>query len=210
MNEPKNMLSTNWSTYFKSRLDNETGNYNTMVYSNAWSSSTTNSSKLALLTNDPNTIIFAAKAEGTMIPLHSFANLGGSVLRPNNKVICLTSSGRVGVVVIVDEQSVTGKCKFTSPPTDIIIARNSPAEMQAIPTSNVSAGGGTEYAGCNTFLPAPWLVDVVLGSPTNDPFELIILTCAAAEAFDAATMMILSTSCRPKTTYANLPFGRGE
>ncbi len=110
------MLSTNWSTYFKSRPDNETGNYNTTVYSNAWSSSTTHSSKLALLTNNPNTIIFAANAEGTTIPLHSFSNLGGSVLCPNNKVICLTGSGRVGVVIIVDEQSVTGNCKFTSPP----------------------------------------------------------------------------------------------
>ena len=190
------MLSTNWSTYFKSRPDNETGNHNTTVYSNAWSPSTTHSSKLTLLTNDPNTIIFAADAEGTMTPLHSFTNLGGSFLRPNNKVICLTGSGRVGVVVIVDEQSATGNCKFTSPPADIIIAGNSPTKMQAVPTPNVSAGGGTEYDGCNTFLPAPWLVDVVLGSPANDPFE--------------PTTTTLSTSRQPKTTYANLPFGRGE
>ena len=128
------MLSTNWSTYFKSRPDNETGNYNTTFYSNAWSSAATQSSKLALLTNDPNTIIFAADAKGTVIPLHSFTNLGGSFLRPNNKVICLSGSGHVGVVVIVDEQSVTGDCTFTSPPADITIAGNSPLEYKPSPS----------------------------------------------------------------------------
>jgi hypothetical protein len=87
---------------------------------------------------------------------------------------------------LLTNSRLPGTVNLHPPPADIIIAGNSPNEMQAIPIPNTSAGGGTKHAGCNTFLPAQWLVDVVLASPANDPFEQIILARTAAEAFNAA------------------------
>lgn len=83
------MLFPNWSDYFMSRADNEQGNQNTSIYSSAWAQDNDHATKAALLTNDPDTVIFGADAEGTIIPLHSFTNLGGTLLRPNNKIVCL-------------------------------------------------------------------------------------------------------------------------
>ena len=180
------MLSTNWSNYFMSRKDNVLGNQNTTVYTLAWTQSSDHATKLALLTKDPDTVIFAADTDGTMIPLHSFHNLGGTLLRPTDKIVCLIGSGHSGVAVIVDENSATADCNFVAPPADIIIAGKSPTELQIIPIPSAPTDGGIEYAGCSTFLPAPWLTDAVLAANSSDPFHLILSAGAAAKDFDDA------------------------
>jgi hypothetical protein len=159
------MFATNWSDYFMSRKDNEKGNQNTAIYHSAWNPTISQAVKLSFLTNDPNTIILAASAEGTIIPLHSFANLGGSLLHLDDKFVCLVGSGQVGIAVIVAADTATADCNFISPTTDIIIAAKTTAKLQAIidPTRNTTGDtDGTTYLGCTTFLPAPWLVDSIL------------------------------------------------
>ena len=181
------MLATNWSDYFKSRTDNEKGNQNSSIYHSAWNPSISNAVKLSFLTNDPDTIILGADAEGTIIPLHSFANLGGSLLRRDDKFVCLIGSGQVGIAVIVAANTATADCTFTSPTSDIIIAAKTTSELQAIvdPTSDTTGEtDGTTYLGCATFLPAPWLVDSILAARSNDPWELILASSASATAFD--------------------------
>ena len=181
------MPSTNWFTnYFSSRKDNDLGNQNTTIYSSAWVQLSDHATKLTLLTKDSNTVIFAADAEGTLIPLHSFYNLGGTfLLRLTDKIVCcLIGSGHLGVAVIVEEKSATEDCTFFSPPAGIIIAGKSPAELQTIPSSLTN--GGIEYAGCSTFLPAPWLTNVVLLANSNNPFHLILTTSSTAKDFEDA------------------------
>ena len=112
------MLYTNWSNYFTSHADNEKGNQNTTVYADAWAQNKSRASKLALLANDPDTIILAADMEGTIIPLHNFANLGGTFLRSNDKFLCLIGSGQVGIAVIVSENSAIADCNFSAPTSD--------------------------------------------------------------------------------------------
>jgi hypothetical protein len=141
-------------------------------HSSAWDPATTTDTKLSLLTSDPDTIIFGADAEGTIIPLHSFANL-------------LIGSGQGGIAVIVDPKSATKQCSFVAPPHDIIIAKKTTAELQAISDPTASdPNSGTDYAGCASFLPAPWLVDSILSSKSNDPWELILAGSTSATAFD--------------------------
>ncbi len=38
--------------------------------------------------------------------------------------------------------------------------------------------------GYSTFLPAPWLTNVVLSANSNDPFQLILIVSSAAKDFD--------------------------
>ena len=112
------MLSATWKDYFTSLAANEMGNQNTAVYTTAWAMVVPPATKLSTLTSDPDMILFAADTESTMITLHSFTNLGGSLLRPSNKVVCLTGSGHAGVPLIVDEKSATGECTFKAPLVD--------------------------------------------------------------------------------------------
>jgi hypothetical protein len=182
------MLATNWSDYFTSRTDNERGNQNTTIYHSAWNPSISSAVKLSFLTNDPDTIILAADAEGTIIPLHSFANLGGSLLRRDDKFVCLIGSGQVGIAVIVAANTATVDCNFISPTSDVIITAKTSTELQAIidPTSDATGDtDGTTYLGCSTFLPAPWLVDSILETKSNDPWELILAASGSATAFDS-------------------------
>jgi hypothetical protein len=178
------MLFPNWSSYFKSRTDNEKGNQNTSIYTTAWAQEVDHATKLGVLIRDPDTILFAADAEGTIISLHSFGNLGGTLLRPSNKLVCLTGSGQMGVAVIVDENLVTADCNSTAPSPDIITACKTVQELKGIDDPTTSITGGSDYDGCNTFLPAPWLLDAFMATNTNKPLELILATTAAAKAFD--------------------------
>jgi hypothetical protein len=180
------MLSATWKDYFTSLVAaNEMGNQNTAVYTTAWAMVVPPATKLSTLTSDPDMILFAADTESTMITLHSFTNLGGSLLRPSNKVVCLTGSGHTGVPLIVDEKSATGECTFKAPSVDLIIAGKTPSDLKGIadPTTTVQ-GDHYDYEGCNTFLPAPWLSNAILSSASNDPFELILVAITAAKKFD--------------------------
>jgi len=180
------MRFPNWSDYFKSRPDNEKGNRNTAIYSSAWAPTKSHASKLSLLLNDPDTVILGADTEGTIIPLHSFTNLGGSLLHPINKYVCLIGSGPVGVAVIVAEKSATTDVKFCPPAPDIIIATKTTTELQAIPNPIIvdPPVAMLQYDGCSTFLPAPWLVNSILASNSNDPWELILAASDSASDFD--------------------------
>ena len=179
------MLSATWKDYFTSLAANEMGNQNTAVYTTAWAMVVPPATKLSTLTSDPDMILFAADTESTMITLHSFTNLGGSLLRPSNKVVCLTGSGHAGVPLIVDDKSATGECTFKAPSVDLIIDGKTPTKLEGIadPTTTVQ-GDHEDYLGCNTFLPAPWLSNAILSSASNDPFELILVAITAAKAFD--------------------------
>jgi hypothetical protein len=169
------MLATNWTDYFMSRLDNEKGNQNTTVYSSAWDPATTTDTKLSLLTrlslltSDPDTIIFGANAEGTIIPLHSFANLGGSLLRPDDKFVCLIGSGQGGIAVIVDPKSATKRCSFVAPPHDVIIAKKTTAELHTIPDPTATdPNSGTKTLAVPPFSqPLGWWIPSYLQNPTT-------------------------------------------
>lgn len=181
------MKFTNWLNYFKSRGDNDQGNKNQTVYSHAWNQTTPHATKLTTLTGDPSNIILAADTEGTIFPIHSFTNLGGTLLRPANKIAGIIGSGNMGVAVIVDENTVTMDCYMVTPPAAVIIAATSVTELKNIPTPDlVDADEDSffDYKGCTTFLPAPWLVESILTRNSNDPFELILAAKTSATAFD--------------------------
>ena len=171
------MLSATWKAYFISRADNERGNQNTSIYTTAWAKEVPRATKLSILVSNPDTILFAADTDGTLIALHSFANLGGTLLRPVDKFVCLTGSGHVGVPLIVDEQSATEEVDFKAPSVDLIIAN---------PATTVQGTTHYDYIGCSTFLPAPWLSDAIISTISNDPYELMLVATSAAKAFDLA------------------------
>ncbi len=49
-----------WKSFFAARADNETGNKNTSIYTEAWSPDKNDEERFQTLTSDPNMVIFAA------------------------------------------------------------------------------------------------------------------------------------------------------
>lgn len=153
----------------------------------AWAKDVPPATKLSTLISNPNTVLLTANTEGTLITLHSVINLGGSVLHPNSKVVCLISSGHAGGPIIVDEKSATQKCTFVAPIVELIITSKTPTKLEGIvDPSTTTQGNHYAYEGCSTFLPAPWLSEAILASNSNDPFELILVATTATKAFNAA------------------------
>jgi hypothetical protein len=63
-----------------------------------------------------------------------------------------------------------------------LLACNSAADINALPVPAVNTP--TNFHGCQSFLPAPWLVSSVLTANSNDPINLIVVCHQAAILFD--------------------------
>ena len=132
--------------------------------------------------NDPNTAIFAVDVDDKIITLHSFHNFGGLVLNPANKFGALIGSGRAGSPVIVDEASLTRNVNVATPPTHTIIACLNKQEFDTI--QRPAQRAAKNFSSTASFLPAPWLLEAVLGAHTSDPALLVIAAAEEAAAFD--------------------------
>ena len=96
------MTSINWANVFNNRHDNNLGNYDSSVFSTAWSQQTTPIKKAAFITNDSNIFILAANTNTTVAILHSFKNIGGTPLRPMNKYACFMGTSVNATVVSIN------------------------------------------------------------------------------------------------------------
>jgi hypothetical protein len=111
-----------WTDYFASHTTNEAGNKDTRVFTQAWAQVTPSATKLTTITNDASIAVLALDANNKVMILHSFKNLGGTLLNPTNKYACLIGTGRVTSAVIVDETTLLATCDVTTPTYVSIIA----------------------------------------------------------------------------------------
>ena len=123
------MRFPNWSDYFMSRPDNEKGNRNTAIYSSAWAPTKSHAAKLSLLINDPNSVILAGDSGQGIIILHSFKNLGGTILAPADKFVCLIGSNQTAPIVIVNEIALASTCDIVTPSAEDILACTTVEEL---------------------------------------------------------------------------------
>jgi hypothetical protein len=109
------MSSINWSNFFKTRQDNNLGNFDLSIFSKAWSQQTTSIEKAAFISNDANLVVLAANTNKSMAVLHGFKNLRGSPLRPVNKCVCFGGTSINATVVIIDMVSLTKDINIRGP-----------------------------------------------------------------------------------------------
>jgi hypothetical protein len=95
-----------WQAFLNSRPSNEAGNKNSAVFITAWLALTANNVKLATISNDNTLAIIAVNANNKVVVMHSFKNLGRTLLNPTNKFACLIRSGCVASAVIVNKTSL--------------------------------------------------------------------------------------------------------
>ncbi len=83
------MLSIDWKTFIAARLDNTAGNKNTSVFTEAWLPEQIQDQRFQTMTADLDMVLFAADSNKKLLVLHSFKNAGGTLFRPEKKLMCL-------------------------------------------------------------------------------------------------------------------------
>jgi hypothetical protein len=165
------MLHLDWKTFFAARADNEQGNKNTSVYTEAWSPDTNDNERFQTLTADPDNVLLVTNNDNKIHALHSFKVVGGSVLRPNStKLICLLGTGTNATTLLVDKQSLLTRNNLVTPTIDELSKCFDKNDVNAVATPTTRE---VTYPGSSSFLAAPWLVDVIMDAGTSDPAKLI-------------------------------------
>jgi hypothetical protein len=177
------MLHTNWQSFFAARADNNLGNKNTLIYTEAWLPDKSNDVRFQTFISDINIIIFAADQDKNIHALHSFKVAGGTLLCPTIKLMCLLGSGLSATAFIVDKQSLLNPCNLITPTINELQECSNEDEVNGFNAPDDE--GAATYPGSPSFFPVPWLSNTVLSSGTSDHAKLIPAVNAAAIAFDA-------------------------
>ena len=102
------MRSINWENVFYDRHDNNLRNYDSSVFSTAWSQKTCSIKKAAFITNDSGIVILAANANKTVAILHIFKKIGGTPLCPMNKYASFMGTSVNETVLSINMALITG------------------------------------------------------------------------------------------------------
>ena len=179
------ILAPTWKAYFAARESNARGNKSPAAYLTAWSDTSTPEAKLQLLTNDPDTTILAGDSGQGIMVLHSFKNLGGTILSPSDKVACLLGGTRMAPILVVNEVAIFDDIQLVTPSVNDIRACNTIEDLLNLHAPLVEENDDTIiFRGTNTFLPPPWLLDTILNTRSDNPHDLIIAAKAGATRFD--------------------------
>jgi hypothetical protein len=87
------MPHSTWKAFYAARIDNELGNKNTLVYTEAWSPDKNDNERFQNLISDPDNVLLATDSDNMIHTLHSFKVVGGTFLCPTSKLMCLLGSG---------------------------------------------------------------------------------------------------------------------
>jgi hypothetical protein len=178
-------LSTTWKAFFNSRATNADGNKSPGSYLSAWNNDSTPESKLSLLANDPSLAVLAGEPGNGITILHSFKNLGGTILAPADKFVCLIGSNQTAPIVIVNEIALADTSDIVTPSAEDILACATLEELLDLTAPLVEDNEDTiTFHGINTFLPCPWLLNTIINARTNDPFKLILAVKEGAALFN--------------------------
>ena len=177
-----------WKLWFSSLPENEEGNRNMAAFSTALNAGKSAIEKIKNLTDNQNNVFLLVDGTGLIKVYHSPKNFGGTLLRPSNKVACLTGLGRSAICVQLNVASAFADCKMNTPSSEELAACTTAENVRdfPIPAAEPDEEGDFTYEGSNIMLPAPWLRDTIMNADTQSPFELIPIVLAAAHAYDEA------------------------
>jgi hypothetical protein len=177
------MLHLDWKSFFAARAYNDLGNKNTSVYTKAWSPIKEDNTRFQTLVADTDNVILATDTDNKIHALHSFKVVGGTLLCPTTKLMCLLGTGAHATALLVDKQSLLNPCNLVTPTIDKLQACSNRDEVNKIAEPD-KTGAGT-YPGSASFFPTPWLVKTIMSTRPSKPLKLIPAANAAAIKFDA-------------------------
>jgi hypothetical protein len=143
------MLHLNWNSHLAAQADNELGNKNTMVYTEAWSPDKNNNKRFQTLILDVGNVLLATDQDKKIHALHSFKVSGGTPLHPTTKLMCHLGLGSSATAFLLNKQSLLNPCNLVTPTIynlqecsneDKVNAINTPPKNRAVtyPTQHPS------------------------------------------------------------------------
>ena len=127
------MLHANdWQSFFAARADNELGNKNSSVYTEAWSPDKNDATRFQTLISDIDNVVFAVDHDKNIHALHSFKVSGGSLLRPSTKLMCLLGTGLRETAFIIDRNTLWNPCNMITLTIDDLQECSNKDEVHAI------------------------------------------------------------------------------
>jgi hypothetical protein len=112
------MFHLNWKSHFSAQVDNDLGNKNTLVYTEAWSPDKNNDKRFQTLISDIGNVLLATDQDMKIHALHSFKVLGGTLLHQTTKMLCLLGSGLNATTFIIGKQSLLNPCNLVTQTID--------------------------------------------------------------------------------------------
>ncbi len=109
-----------------------------------------------MLTSNPKMVIFAAGKNNKLLTFHSFKNAGGTLLHPDNKLMCLLGIGASATAIEVNFKKLVANCNLVTPTIEELSKCKTASKVSELQAPNKT--GLVTYPGSASFLTAPWLV----------------------------------------------------
>jgi hypothetical protein len=129
-----------------------------------------------MISNDDTLAVVAVNRDNKVVVMHSFKNRGGTLLHPTNKFACLIGSGHVASVVIVDKASLLLPLDIMTPTYAAIISCLEEQEIRAIAHPAQANNDPNNFRCFASFFLAPWVLEAILETESNDPTTLLLAT----------------------------------
>jgi hypothetical protein len=127
-------------------------------------------------------VLFATDPNKKLLVLHSFKNAGGTLLRPEKKLMCLSGTGALATAFEVSPTTIMADCNLVTPTIDALRECTTTIEVAEIEAPDEN--GLVTYPGSASFLPAPWFADAVIAANSSNPLLLItVRTCFVVYMF---------------------------
>ena len=168
-------LTTSWKEYFKTLDTNDTSNKNIDIFNNATSitDDSTEDTMIKSLTEDIDvTILTVAPVTGKIKVLHSPKNLGGTRIKPGNKIVALDGFDVTSTPVILDTTCVTSKVELRTP---AISRMRNYDTIENIQSSSSPTTGPINFKHMSFIILPPFISEHILELDTRDPAELLLI-----------------------------------
>jgi hypothetical protein len=102
-----------------------------------------------MLTSESNMVIFAAGENKKLLTFHSFKNAGGTLLRPDNKLMCLLGTGASATAIEVNFKELVVNCNLVTPTIEELSKCKTASKVSELKESNET--GLVTYPGSASF-----------------------------------------------------------
>ena len=177
-------LQTNWKNYFEKLDTNEVSNSNLHVFAKATAvhEDFQPSDSIKSLTEDEDIIIMTiAPVTKNVKFLHSPTNLGGTRIRPTNKLVALDGFGINATSVLIDETCATNTVDLRTPSGTNL--KNMRA-TQDITNSVGPTGGNKNFQHLSYLILPPFIAHNLVDQESRDPVNIFIKCNHLIETYD--------------------------
>ena len=179
-------LHASWKLYFDNLETNSVSNQNLNIFTKATmiTEDTTDSALIRSLTEDADSVIITvAPVTGKIKFLHSPTNLGGTRIRPENKLVALDGFGDKSIPVLIDEKCMTSTVDIRTPSFNSLRTLTTTEEIK---NSSIPNTGQKNFNHASFVILPPFIVEHIVDQDTREPEELSVNCSALIEAHDQA------------------------